>query len=527
MAYKPGDIVDKVLESEHALRLLRDREEKASEPPQSASQEQEAMPSLEEAMPSAAVGDIVEGTVVQVTEESVVVDVGSKSEGILPLDEFRLPFPWAQEPQVAVGDKLQVYVTSMDDESGSIRLSKKRADYEKAWKRISDAREEGEALSAVVTERVKGGVRVDLGVPAFVPASHSGFRNLNLLDRIVGSTIRVKVIEADKKNNKVIASRRLALDEERKEKKSKVFDIAQEGQIVKGSVRSIVEYGAFVDIGGADGLLHISEMSWTRINHPSELLKVGDQIEVMVLKVDRQKERISLGLRQISPDPWQELIKQVRQGAILNVRVSRLAARAAFVRLPNRIEGIIPLAELSVERISTPAEVVQVGDEFEAQVINISAQERKITLSKRRADERQAREEARVFAPSGGPNAVTLGDMYGDLLRSSAPKSQQAEPHPQLAAAEAESHPSEPEPYPTAAEPEPTEVEIQSPQGVAEQEAEGLPPVVAVERETLVEVPPDSTPLAEEAPAEEEWEAASETGTEAAVENPEPGEANE
>jgi transcriptional accessory protein Tex/SPT6 len=238
----------------------------------------------------------------------------------------------------------------------------------------------------------------------------------------------VKIIEADKKNNKVIASRRLALEEEKKESKLKIFDVVQEGQIIKGTVRSIVDYGAFVDIGGADGLLHISEMSWTRINHPTEVLKVGEQIEVMVLKIDRQKERISLGLRQISPDPWQELVKQVRPGTILKVKVTRLAPRAAFARLPNRVEGIIPLSELSSERVSGPAEVVQVGDEFDAQVMNVSAQERRITLSKRRADERHRREEGRAFASTAAPNVVTLGDMYGDLLRSTSPKAREEEP---------------------------------------------------------------------------------------------------
>ena len=452
MAYRSGDIIDKVLESEHALRLLRDKEGKAPEIADTPPQEGEAMPSLEEAAPTTVVGDIVEGTVVQVTEEGVVVDVGGKSEGLLPLDEFSVGSPADSQPQVAVGDKVEVYISNMDDETGSIRLSKKRADYEKAWKRISDAQQRGEAISAVVTERVKGGIRVDLGVPAFVPASHSGFRNLNLLDRIVGSTIRVKIIEADKKNNKVIASRRLALDEERKEKKSKIFDDAQEGQIVKGTVRSLVDYGAFVDVGGADGLLHISEMSWTRINHPSELLKVGDQIEVMVLKVDQQKERISLGLRQITPDPWQELVKQVRQGSVLRVKVSRLAPRAAFVRLPNRIEGIVPLSELSSERISSPGEVIEVGAEFDAQVVNISAQERRITLSKRRVDERQRREESRSFTPTAGPSAVTLGDMYGDLLRSSAPRVQEAEGEAEAAPAQAEPEAAEGQPAAAAAQ---------------------------------------------------------------------------
>jgi 4-hydroxy-3-methylbut-2-enyl diphosphate reductase len=503
MAYKPGDIVDKVLESEHALRLLRDREEKASQPPEPpSSPEQEAMPSLEEAMPITTVGDIVEGTVVQVTEEGVVVDVGSKSEGLLPLDEFHQPFPWASEPQVAIGDKVEVYVLSIDDETGSVRLSKKRADYEKAWKRVIDAREEGESLSAVVTERVKGGIRVDLGVPAFVPASHCGFRNLNLLDRIVGSTVRVKVIEADKKNNKVIASRRLALEEERKDKKSKIFDIIQEGQIVKGTVRSIVDYGAFVDVGGADGLLHISEMAWTRINHPSELLKVGDQIEVMVLKADPEKERISLGLRQISPDPWQELVKQVRQGSVVTVKVSRLAARAAFVRLPNRIEGIIPISELSLERVSAPGEVVQVGDEFEAQVVSISAQERKIILSKRRLSEKQRKEETRAFASTSGPNAVTLGDMYGDLLRSTAPKSQPSEPASQTAPAESQ--------------PEETELEIQdSTPTISAEEATSLPLEVAADQEDIEAALAIETPVAQSIPVEEEEEdsAEKEVGT--------------
>mgnify|MGYP001057388762 CR=1 FL=1 len=425
MAYKPGDAVDRVLRADNALRVVGG-ETQEQQPPEATGQDQtapgQAMPPLEETMPSVKAGQIVEGVVVAVSENEAVIDVGSKAEGTLSLDEFRSPLPGAPPPEVKIGDKVEVFVAAIGDEQGTVRLSKKRADYEKAWRRVYEARDTGEVLSAIVTERVKGGVRVDLGIPGFVPASHSGFRNPNVLDRIVGSTIPVRVIEADKKANKVILSRRLAVEDERKQKREDLFAELREGQVVKGRVRSLVEYGAFVDLGGADGLLHVSEMSWTRLEHPSELLKIGDEIEVMVLRVDRERHRISLGLRQITPDPWQELVKQVQEGAVLKVKVSRLAPRAVFVKLPNHVEGIIPLSELSLERLTSPAEAVHVGDEFEAMVISISPAERKILLSRRRVEESFAPVGGGVVAYSTGgtDEPVTLGDVYGDLLRSAA-----------------------------------------------------------------------------------------------------------
>lgn len=430
MGYEPERIVDKVLQGDEAMRIVGEEEEEATvgqeKPSAEASQQPvaneatpaqpEPMPSLEQAVPHFATGDIVEGTVVLVDGENVVVDIGGKSEGVLPLSEFRLPGPHAAAPEVNPGDKVEVFVVRVDDETGSLRLSKKRADYEKAWKRIQQAKETGEHLTAVVTERVRGGVRVDLGVPGFVPASHSGYRNPMVLERVVGSTIRVKVIEADKRSNKVILSRRLAAQEERRQQREHMYATLEEGQIVKGVVRSITHYGAFLDIGGVDGLLHISEMSWTRVNDPSEVVKKDEEIEVMVLKVDREKRRISLGLRQITPDPWQDLARQVEKGSILRVKVSRLAARAAFVRLPNRIEGIIPVTELDFRRVNNPAEVVQVGDEFDAKVLNIIPSERRITLSKRAAEERLTGTEVRTFFGDAPPQPVTLGDLHPEVL---------------------------------------------------------------------------------------------------------------
>lgn len=471
MAYKPGDAVDRVLRADNALRVIGDQPGEQSEQGQQdkgavtgegGAEQGETMESLEQAMSSVRPGQIVEGVVVQVLEHEAVVDIGSKSEGTLALEEFQSPLPGAPKLEVKVGDKVEVYVAALGDEQGQVKLSKKRADYEKAWQQVYTARDTGEVLTAVVTERVKGGVRVDLGIAGFVPASHSGFRNLNVLDRIVGSTIPVRVIEADKKANKVILSRRLAVEDERKQKREELFETLQEGQVVKGRVRSLVDYGAFVDLGGADGLLHVSEMSWTRLDHPSELLKVGDEIEVMILRVDGERQRISLGLRQITPDPWHELAKDVKEGSVLHVKVSRLAPRAVFVKLPNHVEGIIPMSELSVERVNSPAEVVRVGDELDALVMSISPNERKIVLSRRRVEESFAPVGGGTvaYATGGGAEAVTLGDVYGDVLRSAAtslgaqPGAEESEAEPgEVASAGEEEEPGAEEPQGAEAAP--------------------------------------------------------------------------
>lgn len=386
-----------------------------------------AMAEVESAHGQLREGDIVEGTVVAVSAEGVLVDVGTKCEGLIPAHEF------AEEgSQPAVGEVLDVYIVRPEDEEGNILLSKKRADYENVWRRVLSAYETGEVITAMVTDRVKGGLRVDLGVQGFVPASHVGARRLRDIDGFVGRSLRLKVIEADRDSKKVILSHRIVVEEERQARKEETLNSLQEGQVVTGRVRNITNYGAFVDLGGVDGLLHISEMAWTRIKHPSEVLNVGDTIQVMVLRIDREKERISLGRRQILPDPWKEAPKRYKVGEIVPARITRVVQFGAFAALESGIEGIIPTSELAEKRVSDPAEVVQVGQQVEVKILNLRPQERRATLSLIEASRERERQEYREYMQSQEQHTVTIGDMFGDQLRKVAEGA--AEPAGQQAA---------------------------------------------------------------------------------------------
>ncbi|MGC9320358.1 MAG: 30S ribosomal protein S1, partial [Armatimonadota bacterium] len=281
------------------------------------------------------VGDIVTGLVVAVNEEGVLVDIGGKAEGIVPIYEF---LDRSEMPQR--DDEIEVAVAKLRDDDGMTVLSKKRADYERVWNRVMQALETGEVLDAMVTDRVKGGLRVDLGVPGFVPASHVATRNIRNLDRFVGRSLRLKVLEADRHRKKVVLSHREVVEEERKKRKQETMAKLEEGLVCEGKVRNITEYGAFIDLGGVDGLLHISEMAWGRVDHPSDVCSVGDTLRVVVLDIDRERERISLGRRQILPDPWKVVGKRLRPGQTVSGRVSRIVRTGAFVELPEfEVEG--------------------------------------------------------------------------------------------------------------------------------------------------------------------------------------------
>jgi ribosomal protein S1 len=361
-------------------------------------------------------GSVVTGTVVHIDREGVLVDVGTKSDGLIPPNEL------SREPnanvQLKVGQQVDVYVMDVDDNEGNLILSKKRADFEKAWDRVIEAHQEGRTIQAMVTDRVKGGLVVDLGIRGFVPASHVGSGKVRNLEKYVGQTLPLKVIEVDRDRRKVVLSHRLATEEEREAQRQETLGNLAENQIRTGVVRRITDYGAFVDIGGVDGLLHISEMSWTRIKHPSDVLKVGDEIQVMVLKTNLEQGRISLGLRQILPDPWTQAGERYSAGDTVQGAVTRLVPFGAFVQLEGGIEGIIPNSELANRRVNKPEEVLQVGDHVEVKVLDVRAEERRMTLSLRQA---QAAKEQREFQDynRGRPredDRVTIGDMVGNVL---------------------------------------------------------------------------------------------------------------
>jgi predicted RNA-binding protein with RPS1 domain len=348
-------------------------------------------------------GDVVIGTVVHIDKDGVLVDVGSKSEGIIRLNELsREPFDNVDDV-VKVNEEVKVVVIGRTDE-GQLLLSKKRADFEKAWDKVIEAMNAGTILQALVTERVKGGLVVDLGIRGFVPASHVGsgdFKHQNL-DKYVGQSIPLKVIEVDRDRRKVVLSNREATEDERKQRKEVTLASLKEGEVRKGVVRRVTDYGAFIDLGGIDGLLHVSEMSWSRINHPSEVLKNGQELDVMILKLKLDQGRISLGLRQILPDPWTEIGEKYKVGDLVKVEVSRLVPFGAFVTLEEGVEAIIPTSELAERRVMKPSDAVNPGDQVEARIIEMRTDERKMTLSIRRVVETSTTPQPYVPEPDFG-----------------------------------------------------------------------------------------------------------------------------
>jgi ribosomal protein S1 len=366
---------------------------------------------FEASLKEPAEGDVIEGIIVHIDKDGVLVDIAAKSEGLIKPNEISRG---GQDEELQIGETVRVVVIGRDKDDGKLLLSKKRADFEKAWDRVVVALGDHRIVSAMVTERVKGGLVVDLGIRGFVPASHVGtgdYKHTNL-DRYVGQAIPLRVIEVDREKRKVVLSNKLAMDEERTQKKKDTLDALKEGQVREGVVRRITDYGAFIDIGGIDGLLHVSEMSWARVNHPSDIVKVGDSLQVIILKLRLDEGRISLGLRQILPDPWSQIGDKYQVGQNLNITISRLVPAGAFVLLEEGIEAFIPNSEVSSRRLSR-AESINPGDTAEARIIEIKPEERKMTLSIRRlqeeasrAQDAQAREEEyrqfKDFSSGGG-----------------------------------------------------------------------------------------------------------------------------
>lgn len=375
-------------------------------------------------------GDVVDGVVVHIDKEGVLVDVGTKSEGIIRPGELSAGHVESPEDIVSVGETIKVYVMQSEDGEGNLILSKKRADFEKAWDRVQQAFEEGKVITAMVSDRVKGGLQVDLGIRGFVPGSHVGSGKVMNLDRYVGQSLPLKVIEVDRERRKVVLSHRLATEDQRSKQRESTLSALAEGQSREGVVRRITDYGAFVDLGGVDGLLHISEMSWTRITHPSDMVKVGQKITVMILKLDPKNERISLGLRQILPDPWAEIEGRYRVGDIIHGKVTRMVPFGAFVQLEEGIEAIIPNTELSHKRVKRPDDVVSVGQEVEVKVIDVRPEERRMTLSLRQLQDKEPHQgrPSESYQSSGFSGRMTLGDLVGEKLQglASAGESEEA-----------------------------------------------------------------------------------------------------
>lgn len=395
-------------------------------------------------------GEIVDGLIVHIDEQGALVDVGTKSEGHIPAGELSGGGSEGKAP--AVGDRVAVYVVRPEDEDGSPVLSKKRADYEFIWNHISKAHEQGDVLSAMVTDRVKGGLVVDLGLRGFLPASHVRTRNVHALDRFVGQSLKVKIIEVDRARKRVVVSQKEAIEDARRHRREKTLASLQENKVYRGIVRRITDYGAFVDIGGLDGLLHVTEMSWTRINHPRDVVKVGDKIDVMVLRYDREQNRISLGLKQILPDPWSDIESRFRVGQIVTGTVSRVVPFGAFVRLEGGIEGVVPNAELPGGRGQRAQGVLSTGQSVQVKIVIIRPPERRMTLSLRQVEQARERRELKDYLAREEENSrVTIGDLFGSVLAETQVTRRKEPDEPAEAAEDTDAR------QPEAEEPQPAE----------------------------------------------------------------------
>jgi 4-hydroxy-3-methylbut-2-enyl diphosphate reductase len=330
-------------------------------------------------------GERIEATIIQVDKDRVFVDLGTKSEGIVPLGELSEENLETAKGHFNVGDKISVIVIRPEGAEGNPIVSKKRADFEHVWDRIEEAFKAEEMLTAQVIDRVKGGLVVDVGVRGFVPATHVGSGKLRNIEKYVGQSLQLKVIEIDRERKKVVLSNRQAEEERRATAKEDIFKNVQPGQALEGTVRRLTDYGAFVDLGGVDGLLHISEMSWMRINHPREMFKEGQKIQVMVLRLDPDAGKISLGHRQVLPDPWNLIKQNYTVGQKLTVKIGRLVQSGAFIKLPEGAEAFMPISEMSYRRIRRPDEAIEEGQEVEAQIIDLRPDERRMVLSLRAA----------------------------------------------------------------------------------------------------------------------------------------------
>ena len=327
--------------------------------------------------------EVVTGTVVKINSDEVMVDVGGKSEGVIPIKELSFQKDPDVEEIVKVGDEIQVMVIKMENNEGHMVLSKKRADQEKAMDTLQEKYENGEVIEAKVVSDVKGGVIVDIGARGFVPASHLDTKYVDDIKSFVGNTYRFKIIEFDSnpENRKIILSRRALLEAEEKEAREQLWDKIAEGQILKGRVQRIANFGAFVDLGGVDGLLHISEMGWGRVKQPTDVVNVGDEIEVYVLSADREKGKISLSLKKLIDNPWDNAAEQFPVGAVLTGKVVRIAPFGAFVALADGVDGLVHISQISWEHIDKVEDALAIGQEVQVKVLEVDEDRKRISLS--------------------------------------------------------------------------------------------------------------------------------------------------
>jgi small subunit ribosomal protein S1 len=449
-------------------------------------------------------GDVVTGKVVRIDKDEVLVDIGYKSEGVIPAHELSIRKSVDASEEVELGEEVDALVLTKEDQDGRLILSKKRARFEKAWRRIEAAAESGEPVEGTVIEVVKGGLIIDLGVRGFLPASLVDIRRVQNLDDFLGQKIECKVIELNRSRNNVVLSRRAVLEEERKEVRQQILDRLQPGQVVEGAISNIVDFGAFVDLDGIDGLIHISELSWSHVNHPSEILNIGDIVPVKVLDIDRERQRISLGLKQTQEDPWQRVMDTYNVGDELEGKVTKVVSFGAFVEILDGVEGLVHISELAQHHVENPREIVNQGDTVKVKILEIDSERRRLSLSVKRVEDqilptRSVGEGSEEDGGDGLDNVPELGlsdDVFaGAEVTIEDDRVPPVEPEPEAQAEQA----AEPEAE-VAAEPE-AEVAVE-PEVAAEPEAEEA----ATEPEVAAE--PEPEPDAAEPDAEPEPAAA-------------------
>jgi small subunit ribosomal protein S1 len=331
-------------------------------------------------------GDVVSGKVVRIDKDEVLVDIGYKAEGVIPANELSIRKSVDPSEEVELGEQVDALVLTKEDTEGRLILSKKRARFEKAWRNIEVAADSGEPVTGKVIEVVKGGLILDLGVRGFLPASLVDIRRVHNLDEFMSQELECKVIELNRSRNNVVLSRRAVLEEERKEVREQILGRLEPGQVVEGKISNIVDFGAFVDLDGIDGLIHISELSWSHVNHPSEVVSIGDTVRIKVLDIDRDRQRISLGLKQTQEDPWQRVISTHRPGDVLEGAVTKVVAFGAFVEILPGVEGLVHISELADHHVENPSEVVEPGSKLNVKILEIDEERRRLSLSIKRVE---------------------------------------------------------------------------------------------------------------------------------------------
>jgi small subunit ribosomal protein S1 len=438
-------------------------------------------------------GDVVSGKVVRIDQDEVLVDIGYKSEGVIPSNELSIRKTVKPSEEVELGEEVDALVLTKEDQEGRLILSKKRARFEKAWRRIEQAAETGEPVTGTVIEVVKGGLILDLGVRGFLPASLVDIRRVQNLDEFMGQQLECKVIELNRSRNNVVLSRRAVLEEERKEVREQILGRLEPGQVVEGKISNIVDFGAFVDLEGIDGLIHISELSWSHVNHPSEVVSIGDTVRVKVLDIDRERQRISLGLKQTQEDPWQKVLNEYKEGDVVDGKVTKIVAFGAFVQILPGVEGLVHISELAQHHVESPAEVVRPGDELKVKILEVDEARRRLSLSVKRVEGQE----------------LPVRELTEDVVIEDAEPPEDIEPQAAEGTSEAPAAEAAPE---ETAEAAPEETAEAAPEEAAEAAPEAevapqeAPPETAPEEQPAEEPPseePSEEPPPEEPPSEE------------------------